>query len=98
MAGPAPRVTVWSSSRRGPAEAVLAGSQLPAGVADRADRIGNRNGRLDLGDLRAAATATRLDAGGPLLAKTEGIAVTLPLTGAMIDGTPFVAEDAIIVP
>lgn len=80
------------------AEAVLAGSQLPAGVAARADRIGNRNGRLDLGDLRAAATASRLDAGGPLLAKTEGIAVTLPLTGAMIDGTPFVAEDAIIVP
>lgn len=78
------------------ADAVLSGAAPSDGIVARADRLGNSNGRLDLGDLRAA-TQHRLGA-DVVQAVGEGLAITLPLTGKLRDGTPFVAEDAIIIP
>lgn len=78
------------------ADAVLSGVATSDGIVARADRLGNSNGRLDLGDLRAA-TQHRLGAEVAQVAD-DGVAVTLPLTGTLLDGTPFVAEDAIIIP
>lgn len=66
------------------------------------DRAGNGNGRLDVGDLRAAALA-----GGQITAQAKGGNAfgagappedfTLVLTGNLGDGTPFWAEDHAVV-
>jgi hypothetical protein len=83
------------------ANAVLGGAPMDPALAANADLLGNGNGRLDLGDLRAAAVARLSGTGSsiPSAAPPSGeVGVTLPLIGTMKDGTRFMAEDSIVVP
>jgi hypothetical protein len=83
------------------AAAILVNAEVSEELSAKADRLGNGNGRLDLGDLRAAFSAGTAGQGGdrPALAPPSANAksIMLPLTGVMKDGTPFVAEDAVLV-
>jgi hypothetical protein len=88
------------------ASAVLSLRQ-EAGVLVAADQRGNRNGRLDLGDLRALLLGTGPDAADSVAvagtrparaAAAAGERVeTLVLLGSWTDGTPFMAEATITV-
>lgn len=82
------------------AKAVL---QQGAAVSDahrrRADDVGNRNEKLDVGDLRAAWLAksgSTAPADAPIAADVgpvvPGSGTMLPLTGRLVDTTPFMAE------
>lgn len=87
------------------AKAVLDGStELSTTQREQADRRGNRNEMLDLGDLRASVLGTSSSAGGAVDVASSssakgppGTPVVLPLTGHLQDGTPFMGEASIIV-
>jgi hypothetical protein len=75
--------------------------------AQAADLLGNGNGRLDVGDLRAVLLAARGTPGGISLAggggggggnqSVTGTNVALPLTGNLRTGTLFMGEDVVVV-
>jgi hypothetical protein len=89
------------------ASAVLSLRRTDDSLAVAADELGNRNGRLDLGDLRAllfgagpdAADSTATAGTPPVQAAgAAGERVeTLVLLGSWTDGTPFMAEASITV-
>jgi hypothetical protein len=79
------------------AAAMLEDAELSDDLRSRADELGNGNGRLDVGDLRAALVGSASGPGDPAAAPPVESEVTLPLTGFMSDETPFVAEDAVFV-
>jgi hypothetical protein len=87
------------------ADALFAAGPVRAvGELDAVDQVGNRNGLLDVGDLRAlllpptegvaaGANANGRGANGG----SSGTTLTLVLTGSLADGVPFMGEDELTI-